>query len=114
MESTCFEDIPAYLKAVTILKPEGNIAAEVTDALKNWTKPTAIIKERNGMLPQTVDLLAVVLNSILIAAALGTIFSIIYPRVEIDFGLASLLVIVSMVIAITIRKLWKAIWRIKK
>ena len=69
VKSTCFEDIPAYLKAVTILKPEGNIAAEVTDALKNWTKTTSIIRERNGMLPQTVGLLAVVLNSILIAGS---------------------------------------------
>jgi len=114
VEFTCFEDIPAYLKAVTILKPEGNVAAEVVDALKNWTKPTSIIKEHNGMLPQTVGLLAVVLNSILIAAALGTVFSLIYPRVEVDFALASLFVIVGMVITITIRGLWKTMWRNKK
>jgi len=114
VDYTSFEDIPAYLKAVTILKPEGNIAAEVTDALKNWTKPTPIIREHNGTLSQIVGLLALVLNSILIAAALGTIFSIIYPRVEIDFGLVSFFVIVGMVMAITIRGLWKAIWRTKK
>lgn len=109
VESTPFEAIPAYLKAVTILQPEGNIASEVTETLKRWTRSNSTVTNRNGIFSQTFGLLAVIICSILIAAALGTLFSIVYPRVDIYFGLASLFLLVGIVIAITIRGLWKAI-----
>jgi hypothetical protein len=36
LRPTPLKAIPSYLKAVTILKPEGNVAAEVADALRAW------------------------------------------------------------------------------
>jgi hypothetical protein len=36
LRPTPLELIPPYLRAVTILRPEGNVAAEVTSALRGW------------------------------------------------------------------------------
>src|SRR5713101_1672896 len=36
IEPTEFQQIPNYLKSVTILKPEGSVPAEVTAALEQW------------------------------------------------------------------------------
>lgn len=35
-----WEDIPAYLRSVTVLEPEGNIAAEVADAIEDFGRLT--------------------------------------------------------------------------
>jgi hypothetical protein len=39
IQPTPSESVPAYLKAVTILEPSGNIAAEVADAVKALRAP---------------------------------------------------------------------------
>lgn len=111
VEPTDLEAIPAYLRAVTILQPEGNIAAEVTEAVTRWGKPSSIITKRKELSLQAVDMLAALLSSIFIAIALGTLFSLVYPKVEIDFSLAALFVLVSMLLTVAIRRLWKAMWR---
>jgi hypothetical protein len=46
VQPTPLEEIPAYLKAVTILEPEGHIAAEVVDALESWTNENPAASER--------------------------------------------------------------------
>ncbi|MCI0558922.1 MAG: toll/interleukin-1 receptor domain-containing protein [Nitrososphaera sp.] len=111
VKPTRFEAIPAYLRAVTILQPEGNIAAEVTEALKGWGKPTSIATRRQEIFPQAGDLLTILLSSIFVAAGLGTLFSLVYPRVEIDLSLASLFMLVGVLIVLAVRGVWKTIWR---
>lgn len=111
VKPTCSEAIPAYLRAVTILQPEGNIAAEVTEALKGWDKPTSLATRRQGIFPQAGDLLTILLSSIFVAAGLGTLFSLVYPRVEIDLSLASLFMLVGVLIVLAARGVWKTIWR---
>jgi hypothetical protein len=106
--------IPAYLKAVTILKPEGNIAAEVTEALKGWGKPTSFATGQQGILSQAGDFVKVLLSSICIATGLGTLFTIIYPRVEIDFGLASFFLLVGWLLILFTRGVWKVFWLRRK
>ena len=83
----------------------------MTEAVTRWGKPSSIIAKRKELSLQAVDMLAVLLSSIFIAIVLGTLFSLVYPKVEIDFSLAALFVLVSMLIAVAIRGLWKAIWR---
>jgi hypothetical protein len=114
VEFTPFEAIPAYLKAVTILQPEGNIASEVAENLKKWTTPNSTIINRSRIYSKPVGLLAMIISSILIAAALGTLFSTIYPRVDINFGLASLFLLVGIIFAFIIRGLFKVIRRSKR
>ena len=54
------------------------------------------------------------LFGLLLATALGTLFSGIYPRVEIDVRLASLFVLVGLSIAYAIKWLWHVIGSNKK
>ncbi len=56
-----------------------------------------------------MKLLNIVICSIIVAVGLGTIFSLVYPRVEINFGLASLFALAGLLIVLAIRGAWKAI-----
>jgi hypothetical protein len=111
VKTTYFDAVPAYLKAVTILQPEGNIAAEVLEALASWDKPTLLSTQRQGIFKKAGDLVTLVPSSILVAVGLGTLFSSLYPRVEVDFGLASLLMLIGVLSVLATRGIWKVIWR---
>jgi len=47
VESTPLENVPAYLKAVTILMPEGNIAAEIVLAVSDLAAQLALGEQRD-------------------------------------------------------------------
>lgn len=111
VESTPFEQIPAYLRAVTILQPEGNTAAEVADTLRRWRSRTGTASERTGLLARVGGFFTIVLGGLLMTTALGTLFSRVYPRVEIDTGLASLLLLVGMLMVLAIRRIWRLVSR---
>ncbi|NOT85985.1 MAG: toll/interleukin-1 receptor domain-containing protein [Methylococcaceae bacterium] len=120
VQPTDIESIPAYLKAVTLLEPEGNIAAEVTEAVNNLVThpPNARIKptkddKRQGILQQNGALFTVVLSSIVISVGLGTLFSFTYPTVPITLSLASLFVMASLLIVFTARRILKKISQIR-
>ncbi|MCB1752969.1 MAG: toll/interleukin-1 receptor domain-containing protein [Gammaproteobacteria bacterium] len=110
VEATPVEAIPAYLSAVTILEPEGNIAAEVSEAVARLHGRNAFSTGSSGLLHQLKGSLILILTGILMSLVLGTLFSLVYPRVEIDFSLAILFLIVGVLIASTIRGLWRAVW----
>jgi hypothetical protein len=119
VQPTDFERIPAYLKAVTILEPEGNVAAEVTEAVNNLvthpsndpTKPAT--DDKQGILQQNGDLFTLVLSSIVISVGLRTLFSFAYPQVPITLSLASLFVMASLLIVFTVRRVFKTISQIR-
>jgi len=56
VKSTPLEDIPPYLRAVSILKPEGNVAAEVASAVRDWE--TRLIERRHEDVRVTVHIAA--------------------------------------------------------
>ena len=45
---TALETVPPYLRAVTLLEPKGNVAAEVADAVRRW-KPTPSTSAEGGV-----------------------------------------------------------------
>ena len=107
VQPTNFKTIPAYLRAVTILQPEGNIPAEVTEALKAWGKPTSFATRQQGILSQVGVFFKVLLSSICIATGLGTLFSLVYPRVEIDSRLGSFFLLAGWLLVLSTRGIWK-------
>ena len=111
---TPIERIPAYLRSVTMLEPVGNIAAEVAEALEHKVTPKPKGGDTSSAFLQRKSLLAVFLTGVFIALALGTLFSIIYPRVEIDFSLATLFLIVGMLLVFAARGVWRMVWRIRR
>jgi hypothetical protein len=114
VEDTPFEAIPAYLRAVTILQPEGNPAAEITDVIRRWQKPgTPAVADRGHVFRGIASLLSVVLGGLLIATALGTAFSYSYPTVDVDTGLATLILLVGMALALGIRWFWHRMMRVR-
>jgi len=60
-----------------------------------------------------VTLLTILVTSILVAVGLGVLFSTVYPRVDISFGLASLFALIGLVMVLGIRAAWQAIWNKK-
>ncbi len=40
IDEISYDKIPAYLRAVTILEPEGNVAAEIVHAVEQWSRPS--------------------------------------------------------------------------
>lgn len=52
-EAISFEKIPVYLKAVTVLEPEGNVAAEVVVALSQMLRSNGPEKEITGLAKTT-------------------------------------------------------------
>lgn len=114
VEATPVEAIPVYLTSVTILKPEGNIAAEVSEAVSRLHERTAISARSSDLLHQLKGSLVLALTGIVVSILLGTLFSLVYPRVEIDFSLAMLFLIVGVLIVSTIRGLWRAVWRARR
>ncbi len=109
VEATPFEQIPAYLRAVTILQPEGNTAAEIADTLRRWRNRTKMDPDTPGFYARLGAFFTVVLGGLLIATTLGTLFSRVYPRVAIDPGLVSLLLLVGMLMALAIRWIWRLV-----
>jgi len=60
-----------------------------------------------------LKLLIIVVNGLLIAVGLGTVFSRTYPTVEIDVSLGFLFTLIGLVVALAIYGAWQAIWRKK-
>lgn len=114
VKPTPIEKIPVYLKSVTILEPEGNIAAEVVEALEHKVTPEPKANNTTSAFSQVKSLSAIFLTGVFIALGLGTLFSIIYPRVEIDFSLAALFLIVGMLLVFATRGVWRTIWRTRR
>jgi hypothetical protein len=115
VETTPFKEIPAYLRAVTILQPEGNTAAEITDTIRRWHErrsPTP--PDQSPIIHHATSLFSVFLGGLLIATALGTLFSHMYPRVGVDTNLALLLVLISIPVAFGIRWIWRRIMRVRQ
>jgi hypothetical protein len=56
----------------------------------------------------------ILVSSILVAVGLGSVFSFVYPTVNIDFDLAFLFMVVGLLIVLAIRGMWQAIWHKKK
>ncbi len=114
VKETDFEKIPAYIRAVTILQPEGNVAAEVVNTLRRWYRSNKPFSQRPDLISQIWRLLALFLGSVLIALLLGTLFSYLYPRVVIDSSLASLFLVFGISIAFVIRGISNRILKRKK
>lgn len=62
---------------------------------------------------ETGKLLTILISSIFVAVVLGTVFSLVYPRVQVAFGLASLFALAGLLIVLATRGVWKAIQRKK-
>jgi hypothetical protein len=111
IKPTDFKSIPAYLKAVTILQPAGNIAAEVVESLPASGESAAVISEPNQIVSTATGLTLPLLCGILIATALGTLFSKVYPKVGMELNLVFLFTIIGMAIALCVRRLWRVVRR---
>ena len=116
VQPTDYNTIPTYLKAITILEPEGNIAAEVSDAV-NRLRPQ---KPDDSKIKTSADanpdlwqkygnLVTVILCSIILAVLLGTWFKFSYKTVPIDMNLALLFVVAGLFIVLAIRWVWTII-----
>lgn len=53
VERTAYEQIPNYLKAVTVLEPEGSIAAEIVAELEKWASALPTSTGRRSTATQT-------------------------------------------------------------
>jgi hypothetical protein len=60
-----------------------------------------------------VRLLIILVTGIMVSIGIGTVFSLLYPRVEIDFSLAFLFILVGLLLALAVGRAWQAIWRKK-
>jgi hypothetical protein len=114
VQPTSFEAIPAYLKAVTILQPAGSIAAEVVESLRGWGKPVTVVSPQQQIVSTTGSLIIILLAGVLIAVALGTLFSLAYPRVGIRVDLLFLFTLVGVLLAVAVRGFWRFIRRNSK
>lgn len=52
IEKVSYRTIPGYLQAVTILQPEGNVAAEVAALIETWTEKKNLV-QANSQKPYT-------------------------------------------------------------
>lgn len=116
VQPTDFKSIPAYLKAVTILEPVGNIAAETVEAVNNLVikpsnnpSPTETNNKQLGILQKYGSLFTFAFASFSLSVCLGTLFSFIYPTVIITPNLASLFVMASLLIVFMLRMIFRII-----
>jgi hypothetical protein len=98
-------ELPAYLQAVTILEPEGNVAAEVAQAVRARRGISTGVTD--GVLPSLKSMVAILLFSALVAAGLGTAFSFTYRRITIDLSMALLFLIAGLCGVLIVRALWR-------
>jgi hypothetical protein len=111
---TPFDDIPAYLGAVTLLQPEGNVAAEVSAALEEWERPDPADEKPDGPVSKVGGLLTFIVTTVVLAIGLGTLFSFVYPTVGSDFGLASVFLLIAATIVLAGREIWRATRRSRR
>jgi hypothetical protein len=55
--------------------------------------------------------LTILVSGLIVAVALGLLFSLTYPRVEVDLRLASLFALAGLAVALGVRGVWRAIRR---
>jgi TIR domain len=108
VERTILDNVPAYLRAVTILEPQGNIAAEVAHAVRQRRVKTGQSASASWS-ERFRDIAIIGLCSLLTAIAIGTIFSFVYPHVEIDLSLVLLALIVALSVVLIARTVWRAL-----
>lgn len=113
IEPTPFDAIPAYLGAVTVLQPEGNIAAEVCGAVQSWKPHPRQQTEPDGLGSKFRSLAILIVMVVVIAIGLGTLFSFVYPTIQSDAGLAVVFLLVAITIVLTGRSLWRLIARVQ-
>jgi TIR domain len=99
--------LPAYLKAVTILEPRGSVAAEVAQAVRSRKESAPDSRATSSLSLSALTSSAV--GSALLAITLGTLFSRLYPRVEVDLPVAMLFLIVAVSIVFGVRALWRVL-----
>jgi hypothetical protein len=61
----------------------------------------------------TIKALSILVGAILVAVGLGTIFTRVYPRVEISVGLILLSALVGLSLVLAVYGVWQVIWRKK-
>jgi hypothetical protein len=54
-------------------------------------------------------MLTLLVSSIIVTVGLGTLFSFVYPRVELDLSLASLFAFAGLLLSLAVRGAWRAI-----
>jgi hypothetical protein len=99
-----FDEIPAYLRAVTVLEPEGNVAAEVAQALR--ARQHSGTRDSSTVRPSLKSLSSVLLYSVLVATGFGTLFSFVYRRITIDLPMALLFLVAALCVVLVVRGLW--------
>lgn len=114
IKATPAESIPVYLRSVHILEPEGNIAAEVSDTVDRLGRSVDVAGKQSRALYQARSLLLLTAGGMFLSLLIGTLFSLVYPRVEIDLSLATLFLIVGLLLAGAVRGIWRAFWRIRR
>jgi hypothetical protein len=57
--------------------------------------------------------LTILVSGLIVAVSLGALFSLVYPRVEIDLRLASLFALGGLAVALGVRGAWRTIRRTK-
>lgn len=75
------------------------------------TRPARLAAKLRASIPGSSAGWIVALSTFVVTLCLWTAFALVYPRVEIDFGLASVFVMASLVIVVTIRSAYRAIRR---
>jgi hypothetical protein len=56
-----------------------------------------------------LNLLIILISGIMAAVGIGTIFSLVYPNIEIDFSLAFLFILVGVLLVLAVYGAWQAI-----
>lgn len=58
-----------------------------------------------------INLLLILISGIMVAVGIGTIFSLAYPKIEIDFSLAFLFILVGLLLVFAAYGAWHAVRR---
>jgi len=112
IEPTPFDDVPAYLSAVSVLQPEGNIAAEVCGAVQGWKPRARQNTEPGGLVLKVRNLAVLIVMVVVVTIGLGTLFSFMYPTVQAGAGLAVVFLLVAITIVLVGRSLVRLIGRV--
>lgn len=96
---------PLRPKKPPTAEPEKPASSAESEAKKTNT-PAGALRQFRGMVTKT---LTIVLLGMVVAIALGTVFSQVYPTIKIDGSLALLLGITGLLIVLASRALWRAI-----
>jgi hypothetical protein len=56
-----------------------------------------------------VNLLIILVSGIVVAVGIGTIFSLVYPKIEIDFSLAFLFILLGLLLVLAVYRVWQVI-----